>query len=101
MCLLPALAVLVPSNTSQKRSANRSQAWENHVSDERSAASSQERIHAAALFLFDMFAPGVVISPSASTATAATTAVPPFVVLVVVALVVIVFATAIDGLVLL
>jgi len=100
--LVSALAILMPSNTSQKCSANRTESGENHVSYERSATCSEESIDAAALLLFDVLASGIVITipTSASTAAAATTAVSSFVVLVVVALVVLILSSAIDRLVL-
>ena len=100
MRLVSALAILMPSNTSQKRSSDRTEPWEDHVPNDGSAACSQESVDTAALFLLDVFPPGIAISPSASTAAAATTAIPSFVVLVIVALVMLIFATAVDGLVL-
>ena len=88
----------MPSDSTQEGSTDRSQAGENHITNESSAARSQESVDTAALFLLNVFAPGVVISSSASTAT--TAAVSSFVVLVVIALIVVVFAAAVDGLIL-
>lgn len=100
MRLISALAILMPPNAPQKRASNRTEPWEDHISNDRSAACSQESVDTAALFLLDVFPPGIVVSPAASTAAATTAAVPSFVVLIVVALIVFIFATAVDGLIL-
>jgi VIT1/CCC1 family predicted Fe2+/Mn2+ transporter len=100
--LILALAVLMPSNASQKCSSNRTEPREDQVPYQCSASCSEESVDAAALFLFNVFASGIVIpvSPSASTATAASAAISTFVVFIVVALVVFIFAATVDGLVL-
>lgn len=104
MCLVfVLLVILVTSNTSQKRTSNRTEPREDQVPYQCSASCSEESVDAAALFLFTVFPSGIVIpiSPSAPAAASATTASATFVVLIVVALVVFVFAATVDGLVLL
>ena len=102
MRLISALAILMPPNAPQKRASNRTEPWEDHISNDRSAACSQESVDTAALFLLDVFPSGIVVTipASASTAAAATTAVSTFVVLIIITLIVFVFAATIDGLVL-
>ena len=100
MHLISALAILMPSNASQKRTSNRTESGKDHVTYNRSTACSQESIDATALFLFNMFASGIVFPTSASTVAAAATAVSTFVVLVIITLVVLIFPSSVDGLIL-
>lgn len=99
--LFSRFAILVPSNTTQQSTTDRSQTRENHIADERSASGSEESVHTAALLLLDVFcASAITIPPSTSAPAASAAPVTALVVLVVIAAIVVVFAAAINGLIL-
>jgi hypothetical protein len=95
MSFASALAILMPSDSAQKRSSNSSQPREDHITEQRSTAGSEESVDATALLALDVLSPDVAIPSSTSAAAATSTAIPSLVVFVVVAFVV-VFAAAVD-----